>query len=275
MQASNIKQAETDAKNITFWNELCGTELAKSLGVTDSTKNSLKKFDEFYFRFYPYLNHHIPFHKVKREKVLEVGLGYGSVSQRLAEIGAIYTGLDIAPGPVEMVNHRLRQMGLPGEAREGSIVDAPFPDGMFNGVVSIGCLHHTGNIQRALDEIHRVLQPGGWATVMIYNSYSYRRWWRHPGNTSRYFVWDYLGLCARAEPSAEECAEYDSSRNGVAPETVFTSARVLKRLSRRFSSIEIYKENADQEPFKNWRRENLLPWVGRFFGLDLYCRLIK
>ncbi|HET6893320.1 MAG TPA: class I SAM-dependent methyltransferase, partial [Pyrinomonadaceae bacterium] len=174
MQASDISQAEIDAKNITFWNELCGTELAKSLGVTDSTRNSLKKFDEFYFRLYPYLNHHIPFHKVQREKILEVGLGYGSVSQKLAEFGAIYTGLDIAPGPVEMVNHRLRQMGLRGKAREGSILDAPFPDGMFNGVVSIGCLHITGNIQRALDEIHRVLQPGGWATVMIYNSYSYR-----------------------------------------------------------------------------------------------------
>ena len=39
----------------------------------------------------------------------------------------------------------------------------------FDGVVSIGCLHHTGDIQGGLDEIHRVLKPNGRALIMLYN----------------------------------------------------------------------------------------------------------
>ena len=42
---------------------------------------------------------------MRGKKVLEVGLGYGSVAQRIAENGAVYTGLDIAEGPVEMADY--------------------------------------------------------------------------------------------------------------------------------------------------------------------------
>ena len=51
--------------------------------------------------------------------VLEVGLGYGTVGQKIAESGARYTGLDIAQGPVDGLNHRLAQSGLPGRAIQG------------------------------------------------------------------------------------------------------------------------------------------------------------
>ena len=50
---------------------------------------------------------HIHFDSLQGGNVFEAVLGYGAVSQRLAETGANYTGIDIAKGPVEMVNHRL------------------------------------------------------------------------------------------------------------------------------------------------------------------------
>src|SRR5438876_8875465 len=84
------KQSETDVLNRAFWNELCGTHLAKTLGVTDDSPRSLKRFDDWFFQFYPYVFYHIPFDEVGGKRVLEAGLGYGSVSQRLAECGAIY-----------------------------------------------------------------------------------------------------------------------------------------------------------------------------------------
>ena len=37
---------------------------------------------------------------LKDKRALEIGLGYGSLSQKMAEAGAGYTGLDIAAGPV-------------------------------------------------------------------------------------------------------------------------------------------------------------------------------
>lgn len=146
-----MSQAEITSKNSDFWNELCGTTLARYLGITDSSKESLAKFDNWYFDFYPYLFDHIPFDSLKGKDVLEVGLGYGTVSQRLAESGANYIGLDVAAGPVDMVNHRLDQKGLSGEARQGSILEPPFATDSFDAIVAIGCLHHTGNLKLAID----------------------------------------------------------------------------------------------------------------------------
>jgi hypothetical protein len=75
-----VNQSDISSKNSNFWNELCGSQLAKYLGITDSSIESLKKFDDWYFGFYPYLYRHIPFEQLKNREVLEVGLGYGTVS---------------------------------------------------------------------------------------------------------------------------------------------------------------------------------------------------
>jgi cyclopropane fatty-acyl-phospholipid synthase-like methyltransferase len=64
---------------------------------------------------------------LKGRRVLEVGLGYGSLLQKVAEFGATYTGLEIAVGPVGMVNHRLVQSGLPGKAFRAACLSVRFP----------------------------------------------------------------------------------------------------------------------------------------------------
>ena len=70
-----------------------------------------------------------------------------------------------------MMEHRIGLLGVGrGSATQGSALDIPHPDGSFDVVVSIGCLHHTGNLAGAIDEVHRVLRPGGEAMVMVYNA---------------------------------------------------------------------------------------------------------
>ena len=86
------------------------------LGITGNDPASLKKFDDWYFEFYPYLDRFINFHLLRNRDVLEVELGYGTVGQKIAKSGARYTGLDIAQGPVDGLNHRLAQRGFPGRA---------------------------------------------------------------------------------------------------------------------------------------------------------------
>jgi hypothetical protein len=71
-------------QNEAFWNELCGTNLAKTLGIKDHSINSIKCFDKDYFDFYPYLLKHADPQRMKERKVLEVGLGYGSLERKLA-----------------------------------------------------------------------------------------------------------------------------------------------------------------------------------------------
>src|SRR6478735_7751813 len=103
--------ANIDQANAEFWNELCGSQLAESLGLNDHSPNSLRKFDDAYFEMYPYLLPFIGPQRWKGKKVLEIGLGFGSLGQRIAEAGADYYGLDIAENPVRMINQRMELIG--------------------------------------------------------------------------------------------------------------------------------------------------------------------
>jgi SAM-dependent methyltransferase len=272
------RQHSIDARNADFWNTLCGSWAAQAIGVTDDSVQSLRRFDDWFFAFYPYLDAHLPFQTLRDRRVLEVGLGYGTVAQRIAESGADYTGLDIAPGPVEMVNHRMRIHGFSGRARCGSILNAPFSEGSFDCVVAIGCYHHTGNMQRAFDESYRILRRRGLLVVMVYNAYSYRRWFNAFGQTARYLFWDLFGFGQIPLVSAGERAAYDLNMKGnAAPFTEFVSRGQLRRLCRQYSSCRTVLRNIDQEP-PFWRRsrEALLRtrWPS-LCGLDIYLEARK
>jgi SAM-dependent methyltransferase len=274
-----MKQKEKSTSNEDFWDELCGSQSAKVLGVTDSSQASLKKFDDWYFDFYPYLLNHIPLADLAKVNVLEIGLGYGTVSQRLAEEGANYQGLDIAAGPVSMVNHRLNQMQLPGRAVQGSILDPPFEANSFDAVVAIGCLHHTGDLKGAIDQCWRLLKPGGKLIFMVYYAYSYRRWHQAPEVTFEYLAREnkgYRGVVG--ESSSDERAAYDSSSKGdSAPHTDWISKKSLADYCNRFSSFSGKLENIDRNPpFVDLPRERGLHtcWPS-FVGLDLYATATK
>lgn len=272
-------QARIDSENSEFWNELCGTHFAKSLGVTDNSIESLRKFDRAFFELYPYVVPLLRPERMRGKKVLEIGLGYGTVGQRLAESDALYTGLDIARNPVDHMNWRLRQTRLPGRAIQGSAHAMPFPDASFDYLVSIGCFHHTGNVQKCLDESHRVLKPGGTAIVMVYNKFSLRQWRSWPRKT---FLALFQGLARRRNQETlteRQRAQYDAnSQAQSAPETVLLSIGELKRMLAAFDSVAFQKHNAD--PFLFWgrilfRREALLKNVARVLGLDIYVEATK
>ncbi len=263
-----------DASNAEFWDELCSTGLAQHLGITDHSLASLKRFDDFYLGMYPYLLQRVPVHTMRQKRVLEIGLGYGTLGQKIAEAGADYVGLDIAEGPVKMMNHRMRLQGLAGSARQGSMLQCPLPDESVDCVVSIGCFHHTGDTQRCIDESYRVLRPGGRAYVMVYNQLSYRQWGRWPRATLR--AWLSRG---GDEVSEAQRRAYDENTSGTsAPETAFFHSGQLRRMFGRFAAVKVRKENCD--PLLRRQRvlvpRSALLWnLGRLAGLDLYAAARK
>ncbi len=276
-----------DRANADFWNELCGTTLARTLGIQDRSPESLRRFDEAYLGLYPYLLDYVQPHRMAGQTVLEVGLGYGTLGQRIAESGASYLGLDLAPGPVAMMNHRLRIHGLRGQAIRGSILACPVSSSSVDRVVAIGCFHHTGNVQRSIDETYRVLKPGGAATLMIYNQFSYRQWMRWPARTLRAWLSAAAGSAPR--PTERQRGAYDSDIGGrAAPETAFVSVPTLRKMLQRFARFEISRENC-ADVFLGFRlphlnreiglvlvpRKRLLSSVGRWAGLDLYVTAWK
>jgi SAM-dependent methyltransferase len=273
------EQAEIDRANSQFWNELCGTGLATVLGIKDHSLESLRRFDQAYFDIYPYLLPIVQPERMRGRRVLEIGLGFGSLGHKLAESGAIYSGLDIAPKAAEMTNHRLRLVGLPGRAVCGSALEMPFADASFDFVVSIGCFHHTGDVQRCFDETYRVLAPGGSAVLMVYNKFSYRQWMRWPWRTFRAGLQQLLFGSRKQRLLDEQRKAYDQNAQGMgAPETILLSMRDLRRMLSRFEGVRLQKQNCDPLFFFGRlvaTREKLLTSLGRRLGLDIYFEARK
>jgi SAM-dependent methyltransferase len=273
-----IADHTADRDNALFWETLCGSSLARALGATDFTLRSLAIFDTYFMAYYSYVYDWLPLTQLAGKDVLEIGLGYGTIGQLLAAARCRYTGLDVARAPVELLNHRLALVGLPGGAQTGSILEAPFDDASFDYVVTFGCLHHTGDIQRAMNEIARLLRTTGQLIMMVYYSYSYRMWYQRRHRLFADLFKDIAGGTVYIGQDSER-ALYDTDSSGAAaPHTVFTSKRQLRRLASRsgLSIVRVGTENAAQEPpFSRVSRERLLKTWAKLIGGDLYAVLEK
>jgi SAM-dependent methyltransferase len=259
------EQKQIDARNAAFWDELCGTHLARELGIHTVDRDSLQRFDEAYMRIYPYLRGYLELDRVRGLEVLEIGLGYGTVGQLLAQAGAVYRGLDIAEGPVEMMRQRLRWEGLEGEqrVRRGSALSLPYEDASFDRVVTIGCLHHTGDTARGVSEAHRVLRPGGRALVMLYNRHSLRQL------TQRLRA----RITRRQNRDEWLRGRYDSNSAGdAAPHVDYASRREVREMFRQFGHLDIDVQNFDGLRYGpiGVPRELFLNNIARVAGVDLY-----
>ena len=98
-----------------------------------------------------------------RPRVLDWGAGFGQVSYLLAGRGLEVTSYDIGPPGVSP---------LPVEPRRTMVRDdhpsaLPFVDRNFDLVLSCGVLEHVPDDEASLDEIRRVLRPGG--LFAVYN----------------------------------------------------------------------------------------------------------
>ena len=217
-----------NVKNASFWDELCGSQLAHTLGIRDRSPFSLKKYDDFYFHFYPYLKKYLSFLSLPGKSVCEIGLGYGTVSSYLAQRAQVYYGIDIARGPVEMVNYRLSLAEKPQNACIGSAHELPFDNNSLDNIVSIGCFHHTGSTQKCVNEALRCLKPQGTLLFMCYNRKSFRILKRSP---SIFFTTkDPVRLLDN------NSALYDiNSKEEAAPYTELSSQIYLKEICKNFS----------------------------------------
>lgn len=270
-------QRSLDRRNAEFWNELCGTGLARAIGITDATTESLSRFDDAYFGMYPYLMDYVTPYALNGKKVLEIGLGYGTLGQRLVERGADYHGLDISPGPVMMMRYRLQQLGRQPNVREGSALEMPYDAETFDYVYSIGCLHHTGNLQRAIAEVHRVLKLGGCAIIMLYNRHSFRQFVRVTLPRWREWLNKRKAKVFRGE---DVRAMYDTNSVGeAAPHTDYVTRREAGRLFAGLSRVCIDVQNFDSFGLPGRilfiPREECLNNIGRVLGLDLYITAVK
>ena len=88
------------------------------------------------------------------------------------EAGAILHGVDLTERAIAHAKRRFEILGLESNLQVADAENLPFDDDRFDIVYSWGVLHHTPDTNKAVNEVLRVLRPGGTAHVMIYHKYS-------------------------------------------------------------------------------------------------------
>jgi SAM-dependent methyltransferase len=93
--------------------------------------------------------------------VLDVACGTGNATLPAARTGARTTGLDFAPGLLEIARERAADAMLEIDFIECDAQAMPFEDGSFDRLVSTFGHMFAPDHRRTADEMKRVLRPGG------------------------------------------------------------------------------------------------------------------
>lgn len=99
--------------------------------------------------------------------VLDLGCGGGFMSEAMAREGAHVTGVDPAAQAIAAAQEHARQEGLAIDYRVGSGERVPLDDESVDCVVCVDVLEHVTSLDAVLDEVARVLKPGG---VFLYDT---------------------------------------------------------------------------------------------------------
>ena len=108
---------------------------------------------------------------------LDAGCGSGALSRWLAESGAEVIGVDAAPTMVQCA----AELAVATPATRGirfeiaNVNSLPFPDAEFDGVVCSSVLEYVSAPHKLVDELSRVLRPGGILVISVPNAWSVER----------------------------------------------------------------------------------------------------
>lgn len=98
---------------------------------------------------------------LRGRRLLELGSGAGEGAVFFATRGAEVVATDLSPGMLKVVQEVARLHGTSVQTAVASADDlSAFPDASFDVVYAANLLHHV-DIAACLDEVRRVLKPGG------------------------------------------------------------------------------------------------------------------
>ena len=106
-----------------------------------------------------YFDQHVPDWSGLR--VLDVGCGGGFMSEELSQQGATVVGIDPAADAIAAAREHAGASNLEIDYRTGVAERLPFETDQFDCVICVDVLEHVEDLEASLDEITRVLKPGG------------------------------------------------------------------------------------------------------------------
>lgn len=215
------------------------------------------------------VRHHLavvemPLGELAGRQVLEIGSGSGAHSALFKSCNASVTSVDIT---LERVLATARKLALvrngTGRAYQADAENLPFRDATFDIIYSNGVLHHSEDTQRCIDEVYRVLKPGGRAVMMLYSRHSATYWLNVVPRavvTGEIFRWpeaQWIGRLTEGTP------KFGAIRN---PITRVYSARELREALRAFHIVSMRKASFQFDnisiPRMTQMRESILGWLG-------------
>jgi ubiquinone/menaquinone biosynthesis C-methylase UbiE len=98
------------------------------------------------------------------QRVLEVGFGAGAAFLNLSESYEEIHGLDLT-AKIEIIESVFEPMDLPLFLQNGNVLNIPYEKDFFDTVLLVSILEHLKayELERAFNEVRRVLKPGGQA----------------------------------------------------------------------------------------------------------------
>jgi 2-polyprenyl-6-hydroxyphenyl methylase/3-demethylubiquinone-9 3-methyltransferase len=98
-----------------------------------------------------------------QQEILEVGCGGGLLCEELARRGLVVTGIDPSQAAIEEARLYVQKNYLGANASfEIGLAEAlPYADGSFSVIICLDTLEHVQNLNMCIQEIARVLAPGG------------------------------------------------------------------------------------------------------------------
>jgi SAM-dependent methyltransferase len=114
-------------------------------------------------------------------RLLEIGCGPGANIWFMAREGFSVCGIDGSGTAIERATKRLAAEGLMADLRIGDYAQLPWSDSTFDGAIENVSLYSNPSaaIDRALNEVHRVLRPGA---PFLSSFFSDRTWGYGEGN---------------------------------------------------------------------------------------------
>jgi SAM-dependent methyltransferase len=182
------------------------------------------------YELYPHIPEFTDFAAFAGRDVLEVGVGQGADHYMFAHHGARLSGIDLTQKHCDITRLFLETFGFESWLARADARALPFPSRSFDHVYSCGVLLLLPDIERAIAEIHRVLRPGGHATIMLYNKRSVHYWLK----TRLYYGW---ALNENAMIGPANVRDWYTDGIGY-PQTHYYSRSDLRRLFAAFDHVE-------------------------------------
>lgn len=135
--------------------------------------------------------------------VLDVGCGTGTLAiaatRHVQPAGAVH-GIDASPQMIARATRKAAKAGVPAVFRIAAAEQLPFPDASYDIVLSTLMLHHLPRKtrQQCVNEVRRVLKPGGRVLVVDFGRPSRRGLVAHFHRHGHVAVEDIEGVLANA-----------------------------------------------------------------------------